>query len=451
MRPKIQIQHVTNHVKHLEEQIQIIEPVIEAMKIVVEKSKTWIEDQNSLPSLTYIELQEELDSASTSLLNVSAEMLKQNNEDIDEHEQPQDQSTQHTIIQLAAAESKGQFGKLADIASSLQLIEKALSSLQDAKQKTEDDISEIKQWRNSFIAEQTDNNISFENFSRKQKQNFKNFRKIINEQDDKVMELNKSIEKLKEKESKSNKTLEKLSLDMKEYETNAHKINKDFKMQTDKIDDIRQEIKRHADFISVLQVDAKNHLIDTRQKFVDLLAKNNVMYKILQQRLMPLDKMIRIFNREGNTRKLENLEKYIVELSHELYAAETRMYKRYVCQMQLASITIVRSTSIISTFNEVREYNGQNFNQTTGIFNSPHDGLYLICVTLHVWENKQIGVGVMSDNRCCMYIEIKCAGNSAAGSVVVDMKKGQELYFQLDHTDRDAKLSCYSSFTIVSL
>ncbi|XP_059161459.1 uncharacterized protein LOC131944686 isoform X2 [Physella acuta] len=130
--------------------------------------------------------------------------------------------------------------------------------------------------------------------------------------------------------------------------------------------------------------------------------------------------------------------------------SESCVGHRYACHVAL-DLAPVSVGLIISRFWDVREYNGQHFNQTTGTFVSPHDGLYLVCVSLNEREDKQIGVGVMAGGRCCTAIEVKCAATSAAGSVVVDMKKGQELYFKVIQSDQGAKLSCYSSFTIVSL
>ncbi|XP_059178328.1 filamin A-interacting protein 1-like isoform X1 [Physella acuta] len=118
----------------------------------------------------------------------------------------------------------------------LKEIETVLSTLQDTKQKTEDDISELKQRRDNFVTEQSEVGIKIEKLSKKQKQNLKNLRKQINEQDKKIEDLNQEIESLKTKESDTDKTLEKLSLDMKEYENNLHTLNKEMRVYTDKTD-----------------------------------------------------------------------------------------------------------------------------------------------------------------------------------------------------------------------
>ncbi|XP_059164488.1 chromosome partition protein Smc-like isoform X2 [Physella acuta] len=267
----------------------------------------------------------------------------------------------------------------------------------------------------------------------------------MSEQDNKVKELNKEIESLKEKESKSNKTLEKLSLDMKEYENNFHKINKEMKDHADKTESITQEIKRHSDQMCTLQEESYKIKLNTSTQ----IEKHNLMYKLLQQRLMPIDKLVQIFNQNLETRekritKLENIEDTISKLSKDLNLIESRVCNRYACHVQLAGPTPVRAGSIISRFSEVREYNGQHFNQTTGTFVSPHDGLFLVCVNLNESKDKQILVSVMAGGVWCRFIDVK-------SSVVVDMKKGQELYFQVFLADQGSTLSCYSSFNIVSL
>ncbi|XP_059161482.1 uncharacterized protein LOC131944705 [Physella acuta] len=197
-------------------------------------------------------------------------------------------------------------------------------------------------------------------------------------------------------------------------------------------------------------------MADTSNRIDKLELKHSVVYKLLEQRLMPFDKMIQMVNqrfedREQHLKKLEVIESEIKRLSRDIHTIDTRDCNRYACHIQLKGDTAVSRGSIVSRFGDVREYNSQNFNQTTGTFVSPHDGLYLVCVTLHEWEDKLIRVGIWARDMWYNVIEVKSAHTSAAGSVVVDMKKGQELYFYVDGADQDAKLSCFSSFAIVSL
>ncbi|XP_059164594.1 uncharacterized protein LOC131947396 [Physella acuta] len=220
---------------------------------------------------------------------------------------------------------------------------------------------------------------------------------------------------------------------------------------TDKIDSITQEIKRHSDLMAALHEECNKILCKTSTH----LEKQNVLCKLLQQRLMPIDKLIQIFNQKLEPRvekitKLETIEATISGLSKDLNLLESRVCNRYACHVTLDS-THVSAGSTISTFKEVREYNGQHFNQTTGKFVSPHDGLYLVCVCLHEWEDKEIRVAVMAGDEWCMSIEVKCADTSAAGSVVVELKKGQELYLEVYLAEQGANLTGLSSFTIVSL
>ncbi|XP_059161465.1 uncharacterized protein LOC131944691 [Physella acuta] len=457
MRSRIQVKHVTEFKKYLEEQMQRIEPVIQDMQNAVEKSKFWIEDKNDNPPITYSELCQELDSATTAMLGAALHIISENKEtlDVDAATPFFYQSTSQTTEteNREWTESTNQVTKQTDeILSRLEQIETAISSLLDVRDKSTDDISEIKQWRDNFVTKQSDMGVNIEQLTKKQKQNFKNLRKQMSEQDNKVKELNKEIESLKEKESKSNKTLEKLSLDIKGYENNLLKINKDMQDHADKSDIITQEIKRHSDQMSTLQEESYKIQLNTSTQ----LEKHSLMYKLLQQRLMPIDKLIQIFNKNLETReeritKLENIEGAISKLSKDLNIIESRVCNRYACHVEFDDPTPVSTGSIISRFTELREYNGQHFDQTTGKFISPHDGLYLVCVTLHEWVDKQIIVGVWAGDVMCTTIDVKCANTSAAGSVVVDMKKGQEIYLKVSCADQGAMLSNFSSFTIVSL
>ncbi|XP_059164528.1 repetitive organellar protein-like isoform X1 [Physella acuta] len=464
MRSRFQLKHVTEFLKYLEEQMQIIEPVIGVMQNAVEKSKIWIEDKNDNPSITYSELCQELDSATSAMLDAALHIISENKEtlDVDAATPSFYQSTTKTTgtEKRDWTESTNQITKQVEhtdeVLSRLEQIETAISSLQDVYDKSTDDISEIKQWRDNFVTEQSDMGVNIEQLTKKQKQNFKNLRKQMSEQDNKVKELNKEIEILKEKETKSNKTLDKLSLDMTEYENNLHKINKAMQDHTNKADNITQEAKRHSDLIASLQDENYKILVKTSTQFEKLQSKHSVMYKILQQRLMPIDKLIQIFNqnfetREENLNTLFELEHTISKLSNDFHLIESRVRQRYACHVELDDRTPVSAGLIISTFRELREYNGQHFNHTTGKFVSPHNGLYLVCVTLNKSKDNYIVVNVMAGGRWCMSIEVKYAYTSAAGSVIVDMKKGQELYLEVSHADQGATLSYLSSFSIVSL
>ncbi|XP_059164530.1 repetitive organellar protein-like [Physella acuta] len=462
MPTRIQVKVVTKQIKYLEEKIQVLETTIELMKNVVTKSKAWLEEKTDQSSVSYIELSQELDTAATALLDVTSHISDEDNKDVNKPTpslpQPDTQTTATFLTGESTRQLKTQVQHTAveehpDLERRLSYIETTLSSLQDTQHKSTDDISEIKQWRDNFVTEQSDMGVNIEQLTKKQKQNFKNLRKQMSEQDNKVKELNKEIESLKKKESKSNKTLEKLSLDMKEYENKVREINKNMQ---DIRDSMKEGIKSQSDLIVSLQ-DENNKILDkTSTQFEKLQSKHNVMYKLLQQRLMPIDKLIQIFNKNFETReeklnKLGELENTISKLSNDFHLIESRVCNRYACYVELADATHVSAGSTISTFSEVHEYGGQHFNRTTGTFVSPHDGLYLVCVTLHEYEYKQIIVAVWAGGVWCMSVEVKCVDTSAAGSVVVDMKKGQELYFKVVEADQDAALSGYSSFTIVSL
>ncbi|XP_059164608.1 synaptonemal complex protein 1-like [Physella acuta] len=249
-----------------------------------------------------------------------------------------------------------------DLERRLAYIETTLSSLQDTQHKSTDDISEIKQWRDNFVTEQSDIGVNIEQLTKKQKQNFKNISKQISEQDNKIKELNKEIESLKEKESRSNKTLEKLSQNIKEYENNLHKINKELQAYTDTTDSITHEIKRLSDLIVSLQDESNKTFVKTSTGFEKWQSKHNVMYKLLQQRLMPIDKLIQIFNqnlenRKERINKLGELENSISKLSNDFHRIESRVCNRYACNVQLDGPTPVSAGSIISRFGKLLEYN----------------------------------------------------------------------------------------------
>ncbi|XP_059178322.1 putative leucine-rich repeat-containing protein DDB_G0290503 [Physella acuta] len=275
----------------------------------------------------------------------------------------------------------------------LKDIETILSSLQDTKQKTEDDISEIKQWRDNFVTEQSDMGIKVQNCSKKQKQNFKNLRKQLIEQNNKIEEMTQQIEKLKTKESDTDKTLEKLSADMKEYENNLHTLYKEMRVYTDKTDHVTQEIKRHSDLISAIQK-------DTTKTFDTLLSKHVVICKLLQQRLMPIHKIIETYNQNSETReekmkKIETLEKEVLKLSQDLQSIANQ-------QVKPSTPVFIASQGRwdgkmydkVITFSTVERNVGNHFDPNTGVFTAPVDGLYKASLTIKQTGDRDIGATI---------------------------------------------------------
>ncbi|XP_059162720.1 uncharacterized protein LOC131946095 [Physella acuta] len=206
MRPRIQLRFVGEQMKYLEEQMQLMEPVIGLMKNALEKSKTWMEDKNDNPSITYIELCQELASATTALLDVASNILSENKE------------------------PGGVDGRTPSISQ---------STLQPTATETRDQ--------------------------------------------------NKSAQQVTKL---SQQTAEKLSLDVKEYENKLLKINMGMQANTDVRDVIKEEIKNHSDMIASLQDENNKIFVKTSTQLEKLQSKHSVVYKLLQQRLMPIEKLI---------------------------------------------------------------------------------------------------------------------------------------------------------------
>ncbi|XP_059164500.1 uncharacterized protein LOC131947320 [Physella acuta] len=208
MPTRIQVKVVTKQIKYLEEKIQVLEPTIELMKNVVTKSKAWLEEKTDQSSVSYIELSQELDTAATALLDVTSHISDEDNKDVNKPTPslpPNNTQTTATFLtvestrQLKTQDKHTAVEEHPDLERRLAYIETTLSSLQDTQHKSTDDISEIKQWRDNFVTEQSDMGVNIEQLTKKQKQNFKSLRKQMSEQDNKIKELNKEIESLKKK------------------------------------------------------------------------------------------------------------------------------------------------------------------------------------------------------------------------------------------------------------
>ncbi|XP_059178332.1 uncharacterized protein LOC131957615 [Physella acuta] len=270
-----------------------------------------------------------------------------------------------------------------EISRRLKDIETALSSLQDTKQKTEDDIDEIKQWRDNFTTEQSDMGINIEKLSKKHKQNFKNIRKEIKEQDNKTEKLCEEMESLKEKESISNKMLEKMSIDLIDYKSNLDNINKEIQVQRDQKENVSQEIRSHSDLISAIQEDGKKNILHTTKLCENILSKHTVICNLLQQRLMPIDKMIQTFNRHFETKerkvKIETQEKDVLTWSTDYQTFTNQEVKHstlgFIASQGRWDGTYRKGHPVI-TFSDVEHNVGNHFDPKTGEFTAPVDGLY---------------------------------------------------------------------------
>ncbi|XP_059178342.1 filamin A-interacting protein 1-like [Physella acuta] len=277
----------------------------------------------------------------------------------------------------------------------LKDIETALSSLQDTTQKTENNILEINQWRDNFVTEQSDVGIKVENLSKKQKQNFKNLKKQLKEQDNKIEDLTQQIESLKTKESDTDKTVEKLSLDMKENENNMQTLNKEMRVYTEKTDTLTEEIKRYSDLISAIQE-------DTTKTFDTLLSKHVVVCKLLQQRLLPIDKMIETYNqnsetREGEVKKIETLEKEVLKLSNDFQSIANQQVKYstlgFIASQGRWDGKMCQGFKVFA-FSAVERNAGNHFDPKTGEFTAPVDGLYKANLRIKQTGDRDVAAGV---------------------------------------------------------
>ncbi|XP_059162745.1 coiled-coil domain-containing protein 18-like isoform X2 [Physella acuta] len=446
----------------------------------------------------------------------------------------------------------------------VERLETTLTSMQSRNKKTEADLTEIKQWRDTYKTEESNMKEHIEQLALKQKHNAKQFRKQINEQKNitdemneemkqlnelkqwrktlisehnamakkleelsqkeidnkekireqiketktKINEFNKEIETLKEKESNARQALESTNTEMNKFDIILNKINEELEIQTTKTEKLQQDIKKHADFFSYLMEEGKKNK-NTETKVEKLISMHSVTFKIFNQRLMPVENLIQMFNqnlanRQMNKQKLATLENDVLKLSSDVDSIrqdikshsalililqddgkknlanttklmgtlttkvatresdvlkllkdfktiETRVCQPYICQIHLDNDTPVTTGLIISTFFYVGEPNGSHFNKTTGKLVAPDDGSYLVIVTLQEWEDKLIIMSVYKDESFYSNFFVKSANTSAAGSVVVDMKKGQELYFKVGQADDGAKLQAGSGFTIIRL
>ncbi|XP_059164566.1 early endosome antigen 1-like isoform X2 [Physella acuta] len=369
-------------------------------------------------------------------------------------------------------------------------------------------LNELKQWRKTLISEHNTMAKKLEELSQKEKDNKEKIREQIKETKTKINELNKEIETLKEKESNARQALESTNTEMNKFDIIANKINEELEIQTTKTEKLQQYIKKHYDVISHLREEGNKNQ-NTETKVEKLMSMHRVTFKILQQRLMPLENLIQMFNqnlanRQINKQKLATLENDILKLSNDLdsirqdiksnsavtltlqdegkknvahttdllvalttkvetreselvkllkdfKSIETRVCQPNICQIHLANNIPVTTGSILSTFYNVWESYGSHFNRTTGKLVAPDDGLYLVIVTLQESEAKLIEIDLYKGDRYCKGFLVNSANTSTAGSTVVDMMKGEELYFKVEKAGDGAKLQGGSGFTILRL
>ncbi|XP_059178336.1 uncharacterized protein LOC131957620 [Physella acuta] len=358
---------------------------------------------------------------------------------------PKSKSLKSTVENILTDSTPAQFYIISKVSihaekiRRLEDIETALTSLQDTKQKTKDDISELKQWRDNFVTEQSEMAVKISNVSKKQKQNLKNLKKQQHEQDNKIEEMNKVIEKLEEKESTTNKALEELSLVLKDHEKNLYKINKEIQNHTDKIDHLTQEIKIHSDLITT-----------TQEK---LLSKHGVVCQLLQQRLSPIDKMIQANNRNLETtkeklNKIETLEKDVLKLSQDFQVFANQQVKHpapgfFASQGRWDG---KRYDNVI-TFMAVERNVGNHFEPNTGEFTAPVDGLYKASLTIKRTGYRAVQAGVYHKSGGVLSrpgnVWTQDKSVEASRTFEVKMKTGDVLFSATDFTDLECShFSC---------
>ncbi|XP_059164524.1 microtubule-associated tumor suppressor 1 homolog [Physella acuta] len=365
-------------------------------------------------------------------------------------------------------------------------------------------LDEIKQWRKTLISEHKTMAKKFDELSKTLTDNKEKTREQIQESKTRINELNTEIKTLKEKESNTIQALERTNTEMNKFDIILNKINEELEIQTTKTEKLQKQIKSHSDVISHLREEGNKNK-NTETKVEKLMSMHSVTFKILQQRLMPVENLIQIFNKKlasrqkykqkfaaldndvsklsndvdsirqeikthstlqddgkkklanttdmlvALTTKVETRESDVLKLLKDFKIIETRVCQPYICQIHLANNTPVTTGSILSTFYSVWEPNGSQFNRTAGKLVAPDDGSYLVIVTLQECEDKLIQIGVCKDDSVYKWIFVNSANTSAAGSTIVDMMKGHELFFKVEKADDGAKLQGGSSFTIIRL
>ncbi|XP_059164666.1 uncharacterized protein LOC131947465 [Physella acuta] len=294
----------------------------------------------------------------------------------------------------------------------LKDIETALSSLQDTKQKTEDDISEIKKWRDNFVTEQKDIRIKIEKLCKKHKQHFKSIRTQIHEQEKKLKNLSEEMESLREKESIFVKIIERMSIDMKDYKRNLDKINKEMPGRTDKTRHLSQEIKSHSDLIATIQEDGKKNRRYTTKTCEKLLSKT------------------------------ETQEKDVLKLSQNSPAIANQQVKHstlgFVASQGRWNGEWYMGHPVI-TFKTVKRNVGNHFDPKTGEFTAPVDGLYKASPTIKQTADDEVKVcvghrsGGVTSWLDCVVTEDKSV--DASRTLEVQMKTGDVLYSVTGHND----------------
>ncbi|XP_059164504.1 uncharacterized protein LOC131947332 [Physella acuta] len=241
------------------------------------------------------------------------------------------------------------------------------------------------------------------------------------------------------------------------------------KQQEKKLDDIIKSCSGFEEQTYIDVSDIKNHLdVLTQSVFGkelymhDFSAKDikNSVIQVLEKTREDVRKIDTQTNevatvcsnlRETLDEQFSKLHVKNKDITDKLKDIETRVCKPYMCQIHLANNTPVTAGSILSTFKVVWEFNGKHFDKKTGQLVAPDDGLYLVIVTLEENADKLIKVSVVKGDKFKKEIFVKSTNTSACGSTIVDMKRGEKLYFKVDLADEGAMLHSPSGMTFVRL
>ncbi|XP_059161470.1 uncharacterized protein LOC131944695 [Physella acuta] len=175
MRPKIQLRVVRDQIEYLEDYLHKTEPAVGILKDAISQSKAWLEDENFPTS--YTEISHQLEMATSVVLEHKSNILSHERE-----ETYDEQSKSTTKAETQGTEkhfpSMNEFEKqvqqsTADLSDKLEQrverLETTLTFLKVGIKKTEDDVTEIKQWSETYTTEQIEIRKQIEHLAIKQK------------------------------------------------------------------------------------------------------------------------------------------------------------------------------------------------------------------------------------------------------------------------------------------
>ncbi|XP_059167569.1 uncharacterized protein LOC131949720 [Physella acuta] len=454
--------HLQLLVDCLQEQQSELQGVLDQfIKQTVTKARSWLEKPDQ-GNMSFNDIHVMLSGASRKLLETinlyTDNTINQTSESVDSGTSAQLKCATSEKPSVALNESAY---SNEEINSRFLALEDIISGLKQAKVESKEAVNEMKQWKEAVTTQQLEMEASVENFIQKQNAKTKHFSKQIKEVNKSITKITQDIKALKNNEADLFSKFTTANKSLENYETNLAHLNSGLNAIHNKIDNNKDDMLKLTELTSKSKENQSQALLNIEKDLEKLEVKYGVVSNILLQRLMPIEKLLRVINTQNSARvekcnKFHVLQDDITTLKAEVLAINLKTQQKanvigFSASFRNDEPLNKNIFSILQRFDYVTINTGNHFNPATGKFTAPVDGLYAASFCFIQHNDGAINV-LMSHELNVNNVKSICwskttrALSTGVFSTAVLMKKGEFLCLAIKG-EGNASLSNFSQFT----